>query len=243
MKASCFAAALMGLTILLGAADSDTAFKPVLSDKSIQFEGKTLELSEDGRVLCNSKEFGTLITMNMYFYVTVNGKDDYSWQTKKFDKENSTFTRNGNQYLWDLQYRAHDNMNIELQQELEVLPNGKVKFHAKFTLPGNAETYVYHSGLSFRMNDSAWSKETVSGSDAPFVLDPSLQPTIVSSKNPVLTFGSTNPAKKFSISFNPEEMRFFQLYYRKNFSCYAIEFFPIKTKMDYTIYLDFTKGK
>lgn len=33
------------------------------------------------------------------------------------------------------------------------------------------------------------------------------------------------------------------LHYRKFNTSYAVDFFPIKTKMDYTIYLDFAKGK
>jgi len=243
MKASFLAAALMGFAVLLGAADTE-AVKPVLNDRSIQIGNKTLKFDSEGRIRCNSKEGDTLFVMNMYLYLTVNGKDDYSWRTKKFDKENSKFERSGNLYVWNLQYQGHDDANVvKLHQEMEVLPDGKIKFSAKFEVPENTETHVYHTMLSFQMKDAVWANETVDMTGTPLVLDPSIKKTLSGTKNPVWTFGTTNPAKKFTLSIKSDEMRFFQLQYRKFNSSYTLFFTPFKEKQDYIVYLDFAQEK
>jgi len=115
--------------------------------------------------------------------------------------------------------------------------------NAKYALPANTETYEYHSLVNFFMKESLWTNETVSVSGTPLVLDPSVKKTLSGTKNPVWTFGTTSPEKKFTLSINSEETRFFQLYYRKFNSSYTIAFFPIKTRQDYTIYLDFAAEK
>ena len=243
MKASFLAATLMGFAMLLGAQETEAA-KPVLRDNSIQFGNKTLKFDKEGRMRCNSESGDTLFVMNMYLYLTVNGKDDYSWRTKKFDKENSKFERNGNQYVWDLQYQGHDDANVvKLHQELEVLPDNKVKFSAKYEVPENTETHVYHTMLSFQMKDDVWSNETVDMSGTPLVLDPSVKKTLSGTKNPVWTFGTTSPAKQFTLSIKSDEMRFFQLTYRKFNSSYTLFFTPFKEKKDYIVYLDFSQQK
>lgn len=242
MKASFLAAALMGFAMLLGAADTEAA-KPVLNDRSIQFGNKILKFDKEGRLRCNAGE-DTLFSMNMYLYLTVNGKDDYGWRVKKFDKENSKFERNGNQYVWDLQFQGHDDAHVvKLHQELEVLPDNKVKFSAKFEVPENTETHVYHTMLSFLMKDSVWTGETVDMTGTPLVLDPSVKKTLSGTKNPVWTFGTDNPVKKFTLSIKSDEMRFFQLAHRKFNSSYTLFFTPFKEKRDYIVYLDFNQAK
>ena len=223
----------------------EKTFKPVLNDKSIQFGNKTLQLSDDGRIVCMTKEYGTLLTMNMYFHVTVNGKEDYNWRARSFDAANSKFSRNGNQYRWDLQYRGHDEKNfVRLQQFLEVLPDGRLKFSAKFTVPKPTKTHIYRKHLLHcYLKDSVWTQENVSMGGKPLVLTRSIKPAVSNAKKPVWTFGTANPAKKITLSIDPKEMRFFQLYYRKFNSSFAVFFHPLKLEQGwYTVYFDFTKG-
>ena len=224
---------------------AEQVFKPVLNDASIQFGNKTLLLSKDGNILCTTGEYGTLLTMNMYFHVTVNGRDDYSWRAEKFDAGKSRFCREGSRYCWDLQYRGHDEKSVvRLQQFLEVLEDGRLKFTAGYTAPASTAAYVYHTRqLNIYLKDSVWAQETVSMDGKDLVLTRSVKPVTSKRKNPVWVFGTGNPAKKFTLSVPSPEMRFLRLFHRKFNSSFGVNFYPSKQKQDwYTVYLDFTRG-
>ena len=83
-------------------AESAKKFEPVLEENSIRFGSKTIQMKPNGSVSCVTPEAGVILTSGVAFWLVENGKPDWNWQERSFDKARSKFSRSGRKYTWEL---------------------------------------------------------------------------------------------------------------------------------------------
>ena len=227
-------------------AESVKNFEPVLEESSIRFGSKTIQMKPNGSVSCVTPEAGVVLTAGMAFWLVENGKPDWSWQERSFDKARSKFYRSGRKYTWELWYSSSEIKPFPgITQILEVLEDGRVSLSAKYTLPRvDASRRFNRWTLTFGLPQTCWMNETVQLDGKKIQLPADLK-KIASRQQPQTEwiFGENAPAKWFSISCLGTELAGMNIFSRNFMKEYRLCCDVSKRKDGFIrVFLDFRKG-
>ena len=118
-------------------------YAPQIGKNEIAFGPKKLKLEFTGQLVCTDGKGRTLFRLKNSFWAKnlKTGQTEWMWMDQHLDKEKSTLKLEGNKFVWKLVYTVVWKSFQGLDQTLEILPGGKLRYTSHALLPDEFEGY------------------------------------------------------------------------------------------------------
>ena len=134
-------------------------YAPQVQGDTITFGPKKLKLEPSGQLVCTDKNGQMLFRLKSMFWTQdlKTKKIEWEWMTRHQDKEKSSMKREGNKFVWKIFYTLNGKSFPGLDQTLEILPDGKLRYMIKTLFPDEFEglKLIYGSTMIF-LPQSVW---------------------------------------------------------------------------------------
>ena len=111
-------------------------FSPVISDNSITFGSKKIELQPDGQLRISTDG---VVTAQIYSYYAVNDLKTKQTAWGSFNAPVSTLKREGNRFVWVLKRKVGSEVWKAADQVLTVLPDNRLKLDIRLYPPASQD--------------------------------------------------------------------------------------------------------
>ena len=239
--------ALLGLSLCAVFTASAAETAPILKDNSIEVNGKTVTMQLNGSFSCKNQQGAEILRCSPpYFWLAKDGKDQWGWRDKNFDKSKSKLTREGNKYTWELWY-AQPDAGIQsaklIVQTLELLPDGSFELAYTNELPGKSDAGEFKFWTQTLMLPfSCWLNESWDRLTGKQTLTDDLTKAIAEYEKGGLlkwTFGADKPEKRISVMVKKNPNRQLVLSARKDAKHFQIYSEGAGRNKKTVVYFDF----
>ena len=156
------------------AGSESKGYAPQIQNSEIAFGPKKLKLEFTSQIVCTDPNGQTLFRLKSSFWAQdlKTKKIEWGWMDQHLDKEKSSMKRDGNKFVWNLVYTVNGKSFPGLEQTLEVLPDGKLRFTSHASLPKEFEGFKMIFGSTIMtLPQAAWNGKSMTVNGESCTLD------------------------------------------------------------------------
>ena len=166
------AAGLLLAGSVLAAAQEAAA--PKIGDNEVVFGAKKLTLNPNGVIVCTDQAGRKIFELvrGLWGKSRATNQYDWAWSRRFFDAKQTVFRREGNKFIWEVKYTVPGEPTFTaVVQSLEVLPDGRLRYSNRLTLPELKEWSLEPDGIMLTLPQDVWNGAAVKLHDTESKLD------------------------------------------------------------------------